>query len=176
MPASPIRRAGKNLKNSCFSARCRSWSKIWLCCVSLFTWRACVGAPGGAGGHLGPSLRYIWSVHPVGADLRVRPPLLGAHIGAPLHSGAPGRSSSWPGGPQARRGNPHPPQRKTDSTGLSAPRNGRGRRVKDASPYRVRTICRGRCPHRPAAAQKLSSFAQVPACRGTAVLVKQNEK
>ena len=61
---------------------------------------------------------------PVGADLRVRPPLPGAHIGAPLHSGAPGRSSSWPGGPQARRGDPHPPQRKADPTGLSAPRNG----------------------------------------------------
>ena len=120
---------------------------------------------------------------PVGADLRVRPPLLGAHIGAPLHSGAPGRSSSWPGGPQARRGNPHPPQRKTDPAGLSAPRNGRGRRVKDAAPYRVRTICRGRCPHRPAAAAafggpKAFSFRAGPGVpqNGRLRNIKQNEK
>ena len=135
------------------------------------------------GGHMGPPLRCIWSVHPVGADLRVRPPLLGAHIGAPLHSGAPGRSSSWPGGPQARRGDPYPPQRKPDPTGLSAPRNGRGRRVKDAAPYRVRTICRGRCPHRPAAAAafggpKAFSFRAGPGVprNGGLRIIKQNEK
>ena len=45
---------------------------------------------------------------PVGADLRVRPSVLGAHIGAPLHGGG-GKSP----------------------------------------PYMVRTIRRGRCPHRP---------------------------
>ena len=40
MPASPIRRAGANQKKSIFPARCRSWSKIYSCFVSLFTWRA----------------------------------------------------------------------------------------------------------------------------------------
>ena len=102
----------------------------------------------------------------VGADLRVRPPVLGAHIGAPLHGGGgnplpplafghlpliggvvprptwcvfrrarrpggprraqwsrptkiPVHDSSLRGGPQARRGNPYSPGKKTDSHGPS---------------------------------------------------------
>ena len=75
-----------------------------------------------AGSHMGPSLRCIWSVHPVGADLRVRP----------------------------KRGKPTPPHPALRAT-FPPVGEGKGRRrVQEAASYMVCALRRGRCPHRPA--------------------------
>ena len=102
MPASPIRRAGANQKKGISPARCRSRSKICRrarCLVYMARLPSALGraasaevaAQAGFSWPFGPI--HLLAPHaggpflPVGADLCVRPLVLGAHIGAPLPGG-----------------------------------------------------------------------------------------
>ena len=109
-----------------------------------------------------PPLRCIWSLHPVGADLCVRP-------GPPCERGlSPPQGGDW-GIPLTGNALYVVPSSVTASGRATFPPGGRLGRRGQAPALRVCVARRGRCPHRPAGGHigpPLQKFRSVVICRG----------